>query len=148
MEDELIISIATHADDGVADEIHRLLPQLSQTAVFDHEILKRILAHESVDLFLARISGRVVGMATLITFPILTGIRGHIDDVVVDDLARGRGIARALVNAMVARAQALGVRSLDLTSRPSRESAIRLYETSGFVRRDSVSFRYQPVPDS
>ena len=145
MEDELTISIATHADDAVAEEIRRLLPQLSQTAMFDREILNRMLENESVDLFLARLAGRVVGMATLVTFPIPTGVRGHIDDVVVDELTRGRGIARELLTAMIARAQTLGVRSLDLTSRPSRESAIRLYEASGFVRRDSVLFRYQPI---
>jgi ribosomal protein S18 acetylase RimI-like enzyme len=145
MEDELTISIATHADDAVAEEIRRLLPQLSQTAMFDREILNRMLENESVDLFLARLAGRVVGMATLVTFPIPTGVRGHIDDVVVDELTRGRGIARELLTAMIARAQALGVRSLDLTSRPSRESAIRLYEASGFVRRDSILFRHQPI---
>ncbi|KGJ71885.1 GNAT family acetyltransferase [Cryobacterium roopkundense] len=147
MEDELTISIATHADDGIAEEIHRLIPQLSQTAVFDQAVLTRMLAAESVDLFLARIAGTVVGMATLVTFPIPTGLRGHIDDVVVDGRVRGRGIARELLNAMIARAQAVGVRSLDLTSRPSRESAIRLYEASGFVRRDSAVFRYQPIPN-
>ena len=145
MEDELIISIATHADDAVAEEIRRLLPQLSQTAKFDREMLNRMLENESVNLFLARLAGRVVGMATLVTFPIPTGVRGHIDDVVVDELTRGRGIARELLTAMIARAQALGVRSLDLTSRPSRECAIRLYEASGFVRRDSVLFRHQPI---
>lgn len=145
MEDELTISIATHADDAVAEEIRRLLPQLSQTAMFDREILNRMLENESVDLFLARLAGRVVGMATLVTFPIPTGVRGHIDDVVVDELTRGRGIARELLTAMITRAQALGVRSLDLASRPSRESAIRLYEASGFVRRDSVLFRHQPI---
>ena len=145
MEDELTISIATHADDAVAEEIRRLLPQLSQTAMFDREILNRMLENESVDLFLARLAGRVVGMATLVTFPIPTGVRGHIDDVVVDELTRGRGIARELLTAMIARAQTLGVRSLDLTSRPSRESAIRLYEASGFVRRDSILFRHQPI---
>jgi ribosomal protein S18 acetylase RimI-like enzyme len=145
MEDELTISIATHANDAVAEEIRRLLPQLSQTAIFDREILNRMLENESVDLFLARLAGRVVGMATLVTFPIPTGVRGHIDDVVVDELTRGRGIARELLTAMIARAQALGVRSLDLTSRPSRESAIRLYEASGFVRRDSILFRHQPI---
>ena len=145
MEDELTISIATHADDAVAEEIRRLLPQLSQTAMFDREILNRMLENESVDLFLARLAGRVVGMATLVTFPIPTGVRGHIDDVVVDELTRGRGIARELLTAMIARAQALGVRSLDLTSRPSRDSAIRLYEASGFVRRDSILFRHQPI---
>ena len=145
MGDELTISIATHANDADAEEIRRLLPQLSQTAMFDREILNRMLENESIDLFLARLAGRVVGMATLVTFPIPTGVRGHIDDVVVDELTRGRGIARSLLTAMIARAQALGVRSLDLTSRPSRESAIRLYEASGFVRRDSILFRHQPI---
>ena len=145
MEHELTISIATHVDDGLAEQIRRLLSQLSTTAVFDRDILNRMVDNESVDLFLAWQTGALVGMSTLVTFPIPTGARGHIDDVVVDELARGRGVARQLLGAMIARAQALEVRSLDLTSRPSRESAIRLYEASGFVRRDSVLFRYQPI---
>jgi len=145
MEHELTISIATHVDDGLAEQIRRLLSQLSTTAVFDRDILNRMVDNESVDLFLAWQTGALVGMSTLVTFPIPTGVRGHIDDVVVDELARGRGVARQLLGAMIARAQALEVRSLDLTSRPSRESAIRLYEASGFVRRDSVLFRYQPI---
>ncbi|TFD60983.1 hypothetical protein E3T39_07720 [Cryobacterium suzukii] len=57
MEDQLTISIATHADDAVAEEIRRLLPQLSQTAIFDREILNRMLENESVDLFLTRLAG-------------------------------------------------------------------------------------------
>ena len=67
-----------------------------------------MVGNESVDMFLARLAGRVVGMATLVTFPIPMGVRGHIDDVVVDEATRGRGIARALLDPMVARAQGLG----------------------------------------
>ena len=66
-------------------------------------------------------------MLTLATFQIPTGVRAWIEDVVVDDAARGAGVAAALVQAALDRSAALGARTVDLTSRPDREAANRLY---------------------
>jgi ribosomal protein S18 acetylase RimI-like enzyme len=101
-----------------------------------------MLEHDGTDLLVARNGGHLVGMATLASFPLPTGVRGHLDDVVVAHELRGRGIARIMLEAVVELARARGMRTLDLTSRPSRESAIRLYESVGFRRRDSMLMRY------
>ena len=91
-----------------------------------------------------RDQGRIVGMLTLIVFRIPTGVRAWIEDVVVDETARGRGVGEALSQEAVRRALDLGARTVELTSRPSREAANRLYQRLGFVRRDSNVYRYTP----
>ena len=81
-------------------------------------------------------------MLTLATFVIPTGKRAWIEDVVVDSAARGQGAGRALVEAAIAHAKQIGAKSVDLTSRPSREAANRLYVRSGFTARQTNVYRY------
>lgn len=137
-----VVEVAAAVDDELVDAVVRLLPQLSSSATFDRALLERVVESEAATLFVARLDGAIVGMATLVTYAIPTGVRGHIDDVVVDEGTRGRGVARSLLEAMIARSAELGIRTLDLTSRPSRVAAIRLYESVGFVRRDTNTFRF------
>ena len=137
--------LATITDED-ADDIAQLLPQLSSTATFDRNRLAAIVAHDATDLLVVRDEGRIVGAATSVTVPLLSGVRGHIEDVVVDSAMRGRGIARVLLLHMTELATARGLRTLDLTSRASRESALRLYESVGFERRETNLLRYTPGP--
>ncbi|MGI5183275.1 GNAT family N-acetyltransferase [Dactylosporangium sp. CA-152071] len=90
--------------------------------------------------------GRDVGVLTLVTFPVPTGLRARIEDVVVDESARGHGAGAALIREALHLAETEGARSVDLTSRPDRVSAIRLYERLGFTRRASNTFRYTGAP--
>lgn len=124
--------------------LERLLAQLSTTATFDEARIRAILEHEGIDLIVARLGGEIVGMATLVVVPLPSGIRGHVEDVVVDASMRGRGIARQLLETVTGMAVERGLRTLDLTSRPARESALRLYESVGFVRRDTAVLRFEP----
>ena len=139
------IDVATTLDPSDLEALRRLLPQLSRSAAFDEERVVAMLSHPGTDLLIARIDREVVGMATLASFPLPTGWRGHVDDVVVDDARRGQGIARRLLEAIIDRAETRGLRTLDLTSRPTRTAAIALYESVGFVRRDSTLMRYAGV---
>src|SRR5207245_250407 len=82
--------------------------------------------------FASRPRGGIVGNLTLVLFRIPPGMRAWIEDVVVDDGARGRGVGEALNEEAIRRAAAAGARSVDLTSRPSREAANRLYRRLGF----------------
>ena len=82
-----------------------------------------------------------VGTLTLVTFPIPTGLRAWTEDVVVDEAGRGRGVGAALVREAIRLASAAGARTVDLTSRPSRTAANRLYEGLGFRVRDSKVYR-------
>ena len=85
-------------------------------------------------------------MLTLVTFPIPTGTRSWVEDVVVDEAARGHGVGESLLKAAVDRSKALGAKTLDLTSRPSREAANRLYRrvVPGVVPRRACE-RRQPI---
>ena len=144
MTDGLSISIADTLTRTDLQRIEALLPQLSSTARFDSDRVLSLLETTSADLFVARDSDRLVGMATLVTAPLVTGWHGSVEDVVVDQNARGRGIARLLLEAIIDESQRRGVEKLDLTSRPARESALRLYESVGFVRRDTNVLRLAP----
>ena len=96
---------------------------------------------EATTLFVARDGAEVVGMLTLALFAIPTGVRAWIEDVVVDEGARGRGAGEALVAAAIESARARGARTVDLTSRRSREAAHHLYERMGFEVRDTSVYR-------
>jgi ribosomal protein S18 acetylase RimI-like enzyme len=142
---DITIEEVTEFSDELAATIERLLPGLSSTAVYDVEVVRAIVASDATHLYLARLDGRVVGTASLVVYPIPTGIRAHIDDVVVDESARGHGIARLLMNHLIAEAnERFQVRTIDLTSRPDREAANHLYRTSGFVQRNTNVYRWQP----
>lgn len=147
MADGISISIADRLTADDRRRIEALLPQLSATARFDAERVLSLLQAQNTDLFVARESGRIVGMATLVTAPLITGWHGSIEDVVVDQSTRGRGIARLLLKAIIDESQQRGLPTLDLTSRPSRESALRLYESVGFVRRNTNVLRFAPQGD-
>lgn len=117
---------AVSPDDAVA--LAQLLNQLSTTATFDQERIEAVIRNETTELLVARISGRITGMATFVAVTLPTGVRGHVEDVVVDESMRGRGIARQLLETMTIMARERGLRTLDLTSRPG-----------GRVRCDSTS---------
>ncbi len=99
---------------------------------------------EATQLLVARDADRVIlGSLTLVHVRIPTGVRAWIEDVVVDESARGRGVGEALTRAALAQASARGARNVDLTSRPSREAANRLYRRLGFEPRDTNVYRFE-----
>lgn len=120
----------------------RLLPQLSRSAEpIDAEALARLISWNGVTLLVARVEGDIAGMLSLVMFPIPPGLRARIEDVVVDGSARGRGVGAEPTREAVRLARTAGARTVDLTSRPSREAANRLYERLGFEPRDSRVYR-------
>ncbi|MGX6512532.1 GNAT family N-acetyltransferase [Rhodococcus sp. SJ-2] len=132
--------------DEIVDAFARLVPQLSRSAPpVTVETLRTVVDCPANTLFVARLDGRVVGTLTLVVFPIPTGVRGWIEDVVVDAEARGQQAGATLTRAAMDRAAELGARTVDLTSRASREAANRLYRNLGFEERDSNLLRYTPI---
>jgi ribosomal protein S18 acetylase RimI-like enzyme len=134
----------------LTEAFRRLLPQLSTHPPEDVAAhLLRVLASGATRLLVARDeSGHIVGTLTLVIFAIPSGTRAWIEDVVVDEGARGKGVGSSLLRDALERATAEGVKSIDLTSRASRIDANRLYEQLGFVRRDSTVYRFQNKPGS
>ena len=139
------VEVISEITDEVVEAFGRLLPQLSRSAPpLDRAALQNIVSSPAITVLLARSSGVIAGSLTLVMFPLPTGLRAWIEDVVVDESARGQGVGGALTVAAVQRAIAAGARTVDLTSRPSRAAAGRLYERSGFKLRDSRVYRYAP----
>jgi ribosomal protein S18 acetylase RimI-like enzyme len=138
----LDVEVVHKLTDEDVTAINRLLPQLSKSAApLDAGALTRVANWDGNSLLLARAAGEIVGMLTLVTFPIPTGLRAWIEDVVVDESARGQGVGAALTEEAIRLARAAGARTIDLTSRPSRQSANRLYERLGFQARETRTYR-------
>ena len=143
---EIEIAICDTVDADVVEAFARLIPQLSRSsAAPDAEVLQGIVDHDACTLLLARDGDRIVGSMTLVVFPIPTGVRAWIEDVVVDDAARGKGVGAALNIRALEIAAEMGAKTVDLTSRPSREAANRLYQRLGFVARETNVYRYDPA---
>jgi len=137
------IEIVEEVTPELVDAMLRLIPQLSSSAPpVTSDVLAEIVAAPSTLLFVARLDGEIVGCLTLVVFRLPTGVRAWIEDVVVDDAARGHGVGADLNKAAIATASDLGARSVDLNSRPSREAANRLYQRLGFVARNTNVYRY------
>lgn len=122
----------------------RLVPQLSRSSAAprEAEVAEMVASPATVVLVARDHEDRIVGTLTLVLFRIPTGVRAWIEDVVVDENARGAGVGEALTRAALERAGAAGARSVDLTSRPSREAANRLYRRLGFEQRDTNVWRF------
>ncbi|MEN4042720.1 MAG: GNAT family N-acetyltransferase, partial [Anaerolineaceae bacterium] len=136
----------TQVTDEILEAFQRLMPQLSSSAAIPtFEELQDIASSRASILYIARdpaMGGKILGSLTLIVFRIPTGIRAWIEDVVVDAEQRGRGIGEALTRQALKRAKLEGAKTVDLTSRPSREAANRLYQRVGFVQRVTNIYRY------
>ena len=133
----------TEVTEEVVQAFAVLIPQLSSSnPAPDRADLQHIVDHEATTLFLARLDGRIVGSLTLAAFPIPTGVRAWIEDVVVDESARGHGVGEALNRSALEHARTCGAITVELTSRPSREAANRLYTRMGFVTRETNVYRY------
>ncbi len=136
------VEAVASVDDVLYEALAALVPQLSRSSPpLRREVLDRIVADPDTTLFVARDGERVVGMLTLAAFEVPTGMRAIIEDVVVDVAARGTGAGAALVEAALRHSATLGARTVDLTSRPERESANRLYVRMGFEQRVTNVYR-------
>lgn len=138
------VAIAEQVTDELVAAFERLTPQLSSSSPPPtREQLHEIVASPATFLLVARgDDDAIVGSLTLALFRIPTGLRAWIEDVVVDGSARGQGVGEALNRSALDLAAARGARTVDLTSRPSREAANRLYRRLGFEPRETNVYRF------
>ena len=142
-----VLESADGADDAVVEAFARLIPLLSASApVPDRDRVERVLGHPANTVFAARTrepERRILGLLTLVHLELPTGPEARIEDVVVDDAARGLGLGRALVTAALEAAASRGARYVDLTSAPRRVAARQLYQSLGFEQRETGVFRHR-----
>lgn len=137
----VVVEEITEPTPEVHASLSGLLSHLSNTEPPDLYELASLARSPAITLLGARVDDRMVGTLTLAVFPLLTGTRAWIEDVVVEPESRGRGVATALVEEALRRAERIECRTVDLTSRPSRVEANRLYEKLGFERRETNVYR-------
>jgi ribosomal protein S18 acetylase RimI-like enzyme len=138
------VSVIETVTPEIVDAIARLIPQLSRSAPAPSaEQLGEIATSPATHLLVASVDGDIVGSLTLVVFRIPTGVRAWIEDVVVDETARGHGVGEALNREALRVAREQGAITVDLTSRRSREAANRLYRRLGFTERETNVYRYE-----
>ena len=145
MADEVRVREVTDEAEAPAlvDAFARLIPQLSRSAPPPGaDVLAEIISAPATHLLVAEEGGTVIGSLTLVVFRIPTGQRAWIEDVVVDSEAGGKGVGTTLNRFALDLAAELGCRTVDLTSRPTREAANRLYQRIGFTPRETNIYRF------
>ncbi|GLX49981.1 hypothetical protein Shyhy01_29310 [Streptomyces hygroscopicus subsp. hygroscopicus] len=141
---DIRVEVVQEAGPELVDAFGRLLPQLSSTAApLDRAAVERLVACDANTLLVARTPEAIVGTLVLVLLPLPSGLRARIEDVVVDGAARGHGVAALLTDEALRIARKAGARTIDLTSRPDRTAANRLYERAGFRRRESTVYRFE-----
>jgi ribosomal protein S18 acetylase RimI-like enzyme len=143
----MMIEEVTQITEEVFQAFQRLIPQLTQ-----HSLppswgdLQTMVGSPGTVIFIARQDDehqQIIGSATLGIFQTPTGRHGWIEDVIVDKGARRQGVGKALTEACLQKARDLGLREVNLTSRPGRKAANQLYISLGFSRRESNLYRYK-----
>ena len=139
------VEVVTEVTPELVEAFRRLTPQLSSSNPPPTEgELAEVVGSPTTALLLARAeAGELCGTLTLCAFRIPTGVRAWIEDVVVDEATRGQGVGEALTRAALIEAAGRGARTVDLTSRPSRMAANRLYQRLGFTQRTTNVYRLQ-----
>ena len=134
-----IIELTTITDNQASDILELMLeldPEITVTA----DMLRAVPA-SGAHFFAAVDGGRVVGCATLGVYASPTGLKGHVEDVVVSSSCRGKGLGRLLLEHIISYARGLAPIDLHLTSRPAREAANKLYVSLGFARRETNVYK-------
>ena len=142
----MIIETQATVTDELLDALTRLIPQLKISSPrLTRDDVAALVSSDSVTLLTARAdaSARIVGMLTLIVYRVPTGVRARIEDVVVDESARGRGVAVELVQRALELAREKGADGVALTSNPRRETANKLYQKVGFKRWETNVYFYK-----
>ena len=138
------IEQAREATEELLEAIRRLLPQLTEARTPPTlEELAEAVAGQTI-LVARDDDGTIVGTLALIMYRVSSGLKARIEDVIVDEAARGRGVGEQLVREGMARANEARVLMLELNSMPYRESANRLYKRLGFVRRPTNVYVWWP----
>lgn len=137
------IEIVTKADEELFAAFQRLIPQLTNNNPPPSlDDLAAVVRDSASTLMIARDEkDHIVGALTLAVYRVPSGVRAMIEDVIVDELARGQGVGEALMQRAIELAKEKGVGVIALTSSPFREAANRLYVRMGFTKRETNAYQ-------
>ena len=147
MQKEFIIRDYREGDKAALMEIS--LPWLEENHILEPADIEQLTHPERVleaggRIFLAEADGRPVGMMMLEPFG--NGVAEPFKFGVLEAY-RNRGMGRALMEATIGAARAMGVRTLVLTSHHSLKAALHIYESYGFryEEHDHVAFELSDI---
>jgi ribosomal protein S18 acetylase RimI-like enzyme len=133
------------ATDELVEAFHRLLPQLTEARRPPTlEQLAETVANQTMLIAREDETGPILATATFVLYRVSSGLKGRLEDVIVDHSVRGRGFGEALTREVMTRANEAQVLMLELTSMPYRESANRLYKRLGFIRKPTNVYVWWP----
>ncbi len=136
------INRITQVNENITRAFSKLVPQLTGRKEYPSlEELERVIRSENTHLFVATEGDEVMGTLTLVFYQIPSGLKAWIEDVIVNESFRGKGVATALLCHALHIARDKGARKVDLTSAPSRGAANRLYQKLGFEQRETNVYR-------
>jgi ribosomal protein S18 acetylase RimI-like enzyme len=147
----LTIQRVTQADEALFAACQRLIPQLTDSSApptrYELELLvaspcSYLFMAKHADFAGAEPGGDIIGLATLLLYRVPSGLRAYIEDVVVDERARGKRLGEALTWACLEAARQAGAPYVGLTSNPARVAANQLYQKMGFVQRQTNVYKY------
>jgi ribosomal protein S18 acetylase RimI-like enzyme len=133
----------TNYHDRTKIEIDSLLELLlNKKASISASALQEIISSDSSHLFFAFDENKnCMGMLTVGIYISPTGKKAWIEDVVVGERFRGKGIGEALVKYAIDFVKEQKVHLLTLTSRPARIAANKLYMKLGFVKKETNVYK-------
>jgi ribosomal protein S18 acetylase RimI-like enzyme len=141
------IEKVTQVTEEIFEAVKSLVPQLgAHKSAPTWDELDALVRSESSTLLIARYpdeNSEIAGILSLTVYRVPTGMRSIVEDVIVDEKMRRRGIAEALMLRAIDLAREAGADGVSLTSNPKREAANKLYQSMGFQKRDTNSYIYK-----
>ena len=143
----MFIGKVSEVTEELYNAVKSLIPQLGVHKVCPTWAeLNALVCAESATLLIARYpdeASEIAGMLTLTVYRVPTGMRSIVEDVIVDEKLRRRGIAEALMRRAIGLAGQAGASVLTLSSNHTREAANKLYQSMGFQKRETNSYLYK-----
>ena len=137
------IKVVSEVTDRLILALEKLMSLLTgRDETITKEAIEAIISSPHSYLFVAvDDEDNILGSLTLIIYTIPTRKKAYIEDVVVDGVAQGLGLGEKLLIAAINKAKEEGVACVELTSRPFRIPANRLYQKMGFKIRETNCYQ-------
>ena len=139
-----IIEIKTYSKE-YHEAMQRFLDQLTTSpTTLTETMCRQLLDSANSHLFFLMKDEQIAGMLTVGIYYSPTGGKAWIEDVVVDEVFRGQGLSKLLVAHAIDFVKSQEIPLLMLTSNPKRIAANKLYQASGFERKETNVYRMKP----
>lgn len=130
------------ADKKILAVVNRLLPQLSRTAKSLSWRQFREMVTDKNNFFVGVWDGRnMIGMGLVVFILTPVGLRARLEDMVIDEKYRGKGLGSILTRQLISEAKKRKARWIEFTSRKDRVATNNFYKKFGFKPRDTNVYR-------